>query len=146
MMLRRCGACSWMLPLPMFAWRRVDKGQRDNYCRPCRAAYKQRHYRANRARYIATAEQRRHREVAQRMTWLMAFYRDHPCVDCGETDPIVLEFDHIGEKRFDISSGLRDRRWSDVLDEIERCEVVCANCHRRRTTLRAGSIRSRYSL
>ncbi len=44
-----------MKPVDAFAWRRIQKGQRANYCRPCRAAYKQEHYRANRQRYIAQA-------------------------------------------------------------------------------------------
>ena len=72
----------------------------------------------------------------------MAYFRDHPCVDCGETDPIVLEFDHLRDKKFGISTGIRNRNWADVLDEIAKCEVVCANCHRRRTVRRGGFIRA----
>ena len=66
----------------------------------------------------------------------------HPCFDCGESDPVVLEFDHQGEKLFTIGQDLRDRNWPSLLDEIAKCEVVCANCHRRRTARRGRHTRA----
>ena len=136
--MRRCGRCDQEKPPDDFAWRRKARGQRDNYCRPCRAAYKQEHYRANRQRYIDQAQSRKRVISAERFAYLVAYLRDHPCVDCGEADPIVLEFDHPRDKEFNISKGIRDRNWQSVLDEIAKCEVVCANCHRRRTAKRGG--------
>jgi hypothetical protein len=68
----------------------------------------------------------------------------HPCVDCGEGDPIVLEFDHVrGSKVNDISRMARiGFSISKLAAEICKCEVRCANCHRRMTHKRrhAGSI------
>jgi hypothetical protein len=58
-----------------------------------------------------------------------------------ETDPLVLDFDHLGDKRFNISQALPDRNWAAILAEIEKCEVVCANCHRRRTARRGDFMR-----
>jgi hypothetical protein len=75
------------------------------------------------------------------MEFLIEFLADHPCVDCSESDPIVLEFDHRGDKLFNISNGLRDRNWQTVLAEMEKCDVVCANCHRRRTAMRGSYLR-----
>ena len=46
---------------------------------------------------------------------------------------MVLEFDHLRDKRFNIGAALPYRNWAELLAEIEKCEVVCANCHRRRT-------------
>jgi hypothetical protein len=140
--MRRCGRCSQNKPVADFAWRRKAKGQRDNYCRLCRAAYKQEHYAANRQRYIDNAQQRRQLMVEERTAFLVAFLREHPCVDCGEGDPLVLEFDHLGDKEFGIAKGLRDRNWQSVLDEMAKCDVVCANCHRRRTARRGGFVRA----
>jgi 5-methylcytosine-specific restriction endonuclease McrA len=74
---------------------------------------------------------------------LFAFFEGHPCVDCGESDAIVLEFDHVNDKSFDIGRGFRNKNWQEVLDEMSRCEVVCVNCHRRRTARRSGSARFR---
>jgi hypothetical protein len=113
-----------------------------NYCRPCRASYKQEHYGANRQRYVDAAGARRKVVVAERTAYLIGFFAEHPCVDCGETDPVVLEFDHLRDKEFSISSGVRDRNWASVLDEIAKCDVVCANCHRRRTAQRGGFMRA----
>jgi ActR/RegA family two-component response regulator len=72
---------------------------------------------------------------------LIAYFRTHPCIDCGEADPIVLEFYHLRDKKFDISNRLVSVRWETILQEIEKCEVVCANCHRRRTLIRRGALR-----
>ncbi|MEX1178589.1 MAG: hypothetical protein WEB09_09020 [Nitriliruptor sp.] len=143
MMLRRCQPCGGWFPLAAFAWRRVDRGLRDTYCYRCRSAYHRAHYQQNRERYIAMAAARRDREVERRTRQLLKYFATHPCVDCGETDPIVLEFDHIGTKRFGISDGLRNRPWDVVLEEIAACEVVCANCHRRRTYRRGNALRFR---
>lgn len=66
------------------------------------------------------------------------FVRDHlssnPCVDCGVTDPRVLEFDHVsGEKRLAISHMITGYSLDSIKREIEKCEVRCANCHRIKT-------------
>ena len=80
--------------------------------------------------------------VAERIELLVAYLREHPCTDCGETDPLVLEFDHLRDKKFSIAKIWRDHKWEMVLDEMAKCEVVCANCHRRRTARRGGFIRA----
>ena len=140
--LRRCGRCDQILPLSDFNWRRKQKNQRDNYCRPCRAAYKQEHYARNRQRYIDNACRRRNLLAVKRFEFLIEYFKSHPCCDCGETDPMVLEFDHLRDKEFNVAQGVRDRSWQAFTDEIAKCEVVCANCHRRRTAKRAGYVRA----
>jgi len=129
-----------------FAWRRKWRNQRDNYCRPCRADYKQEHYAKNRQRYIDNAAKRTQKVVEERTLMLLEYFRNHPCADCGERDPVVLEFDHLGEKNFALSYGIRNHNWQRVLEEIARCDVVCSNCHRRRTARRGGFARTRFSL
>jgi hypothetical protein len=125
-----------------FAWRNVALGRRDTYCRSCRAEYKQEHYAKNRSRYIANAAARNAREHERRTQYLLDFLATHPCVDCGEADPIVLEFDHLNDKLFNISAGIRDRAWAAVLEEMAKCEVVCANCRRRRSAARGRHLRA----
>lgn len=64
----------------------------------------------------------------------------HPCVDCGEKDPLVLDFDHVrGAKKDNISRMIRHiYAWSTIEAEIAKCEIRCANCHRRRTAVQQG--------
>jgi hypothetical protein len=58
----------------------------------------------------------------------------NPCVDCGETDIAILEFDHRvpAEKRFNIA-GNYIRSLPALFREISKCDVRCVRCHRRRT-------------
>ena len=142
MELRTCGRCGLSKPVDEFAWRRRRKRQRDNLCRPCRSAYGRDHYLANRQRYIDAEARRKRARATERTRLLLEFFRDHPCMDCGETDPLVLEFDHLEAKKFNISHQFASRSWKAILEEIEKCDVVCANCHRRRTAHRRGYLRA----
>jgi hypothetical protein len=56
------------------------------------------------------------------------------CVDCGEKNHIVLDFDHLHDKKYNISRMIHDGfSWKAIQKEISKCEIVCANCHRIRT-------------
>ncbi len=62
-------------------------------------------------------------------------------MDCGEDYPYwMLDFDHVrGEKKFGLGQSWQlGMNMQSVLEEIEKCEVVCANCHRNRTHLRSS--------
>lgn len=69
------------------------------------------------------------------------YLKEHPCVDCDEKDIVVLEFDHIDSttKIDNVSTMITNRvSWSKILKEINKCEVRCANCHRRKTAKQFG--------
>lgn len=76
------------------------------------------------------------RRQSAKQKWLNE-RKNHPCADCGEKfPPECMDFDHVrGEKLFNVGQGA-GRLWSDILDEIAKCELVCANCHRVRTRQR----------
>src|SRR5262249_10558994 len=78
----------------------------------------------------------------ERTKLLFEYFEEHPCTDCGERDPVILEFDHLRDKSFAIGSKLTHMAWAKILAEIEKCEVVCVSCHRRRTESRRGSMRT----
>jgi 5-methylcytosine-specific restriction endonuclease McrA len=80
------------------------------------------------------AAQKRHRIKIREKVF--EFLSSKKCLDCGETDPIVLEFDHIHQKtKFKHVSKMLSGHysWKSVFAEIGKCEVRCANCHRRKT-------------
>lgn len=79
--------------------------------------------------------QKQHRE--RNRVRLVEYLLAHPCVDCGEKDIRVLDFDHrdasvktAGISRMAVGGHYC---WARILQEIEKCDVRCANCHRRRT-------------
>lgn len=76
--------------------------------------------------------ERRRREAVRKFVW--DYKSTHPCVDCGEADPIVLEFDHRDGslKSFNVGAQMA-RAISVIKEEMDKCDVRCANCHRRKT-------------
>ena len=71
---------------------------------------------------------------AKKRQYVHTYLLTHPCVDCQEPGPIVLEFDHVrGEKKNTIGYLMASGSMSKLLVEMEKCDVRCANCHRRKT-------------
>ena len=65
--------------------------------------------------------------------------KEVPCEDCKRTYPYyVMQFDHIKDKKITLSSNSHYTSTKKMLEEIDKCEVVCANCHAERTAKRAG--------
>ena len=85
------------------------------------------------------AAQKRHRMKIR--AHMFEYLSTKACIDCGEKDPVVLEFDHRDQKtKFKkIASMLSGHySWESVEKEIAKCEIRCANCHRRKTYIQLG--------
>lgn len=62
------------------------------------------------------------------------YLKENPCEECGESDPVVLDFDHINpEDKLGNICHMRTYSEQTLFAEIGKCRVLCANCHRRRT-------------
>jgi hypothetical protein len=127
---RRCGRCNNELPLSAF--NRHPHGHQW-WCRECFREY----FRERGAKHRRqSGEARRRRRLAARQ-FVKEHLATHPCVDCGESDVAVLEFDHLREKLRELSQLVGSGASLAVIKtEIAKCEVVCCNCHRRRTAVR----------
>jgi hypothetical protein len=80
-----------------------------------------------------------HLENAARLRVL----KDVPCADCGARFPACcMDFDHRdGESKIgNISNLIKRWSWERLATEMEKCDIVCANCHRIRTAQRAGRL------
>lgn len=106
-------------------------------CKTCkRRVVDRRRYENNPLRREMIADRCERNRAAKRAI-VEQYLVTHPCVDCGEADPIVLEFDHVrGEKASNISDLVVSGGLRKLMDEIAKCDVRCANCHRRATYMR----------
>lgn len=136
--LKFCPKCARVLAATAF--NRASGGGLQGYCRECQSAW----YREHRAQHIANVSANTARYRGRNSAFILEYLRTHPCVDCGESDPTVLEFDHVRGKTQAIST-LRWRSASLELiqAEVERCDVRCVNCHFRRTAAQFGWRKSR---
>ena len=137
----RCHRCNVEKDEEEFSFRNKELGTRHFRCRDCTKAYSAQHYRQNKPSYIKRGMVNGEAKRRELLDKLYTYLRDHPCVDCREADPLVLDFDHLDSAtKFMSVSNLRVRcySWKRILQEIEKCEVRCANCHRRKTAQQFG--------
>ena len=130
-----CSRCGLTSPITEFPWKHEARGIRRSWCRSCQRAYAHQHYLRNIDRYKAKARKATRRDRMRLRQRVDDFLGTHPCIDCGESDISVLEFDHRdpAQKRMPVSRLASIAGWTTVLMEIGKCDVRCANCHRRRT-------------
>ena len=84
----------------------------------------------------------RERRRAHARDFVLRLLSTGSCADCGLTDPLVLEFDHVAEKTLDVAKLVHEGySLSRIELEVSRCEIVCVNCHRRRTARRSRTWR-----
>lgn len=141
--VRVCTRCQVAKALGEFPFKDARKGWYRSYCRSCCRAYGREHYRKNLAAYAQKAkvhsgiDRNRNRQI------VADHLKTHPCVDCGERDAVVLEFDHRdpSTKSDDVGRLVHSSTVAALQAEIAICDVRCGNCHRIKTARQFGSYR-----
>ena len=135
--MRACTKCGETKPLEAFPPVRRGEERLQTWCRDCFAAYGRAYYRRHRDSQKARLLRNSATTRADNRAMAIAYLRAHPCVDCGEADVVVLQFDHLRDKRTDVATLINSgATWHLIEEEIAKCEVRCANCHRMMTALR----------
>lgn len=121
--MRTCKECSSVYE---------EYGQKCSLCRPCKRKY-DRHYYHNKLDKTKVNSVKNTRRIETNKA-VFEYLSKNPCVICGENDPIVLEFDHIDQatKKYNVSE-MMTLSFKKIEEEILKCRVLCANCHRRHT-------------
>lgn len=136
---KRCTRCQQEVAREQFRPNRHKPSGLDDMCGLCRKAYNVAYYQRTKDRHNPGRAARRKKMRDETVQRLIEYLSAHPCVDCGETDIVVLQFDHQRDKESDVAKLVRrGYAWDRVLAEIEKCQVVCANDHRRRTAKAFG--------
>lgn len=136
--MKICARCKRERPEEEFNFKYKSRNIRSSHCRNCSRIYIKQHYLNNREYYLTKAKKRNKEIKIKVRTYLWEYLIKHPCVDCGESDPTVLEFDHTRDKLMNVSSFAREASLIKIKKEIEKCVIRCANCHRRKTAKTLG--------
>jgi len=119
-----------------------SSGKRHAVCKPCTARRSNRWYENNKAAHIQNVMIHKEQARLDAREFIWDYLSTHPCAVCRENDPIVLEFDHIRGKDSDVARLVADGVSIErIRKEISRCQVLCSNCHRRKTALERGWFR-----
>lgn len=132
---KKCRECQISKTLEDFSFRDKAQGIRSNICKTCQSTLSKRHYQEHRQEYNSRRYKHSKEYRNRNRKWVLDYLMEHPCVDCGEPDPIVLQFDHVRGKKENTVSRLISLGCptEQISEEIQKCEVRCANCHTKRT-------------
>lgn len=141
--MKRCSGCGVLKPITGFHVNRSTRDGRQSRCRECNIEQAKQFHRDNLVEVRRRISAWVRRVDIENKRRVLDYLLDHPCVDCGEADPVLLEFDHRRDKQHGVAQLLQGHvRWEVIEAEIAKCEVRCANCHRRRTATEGGWFRT----
>ena len=126
-----CTQCQKEKDVESFSWKKKSEGKRQSYCLECQKIKSKAHYKAKREDYYA----RNKRRMQEVMDYIDNLKSVTPCVDCGNLfKSKITDFHHKNGNKYRIVSEMRRKTTLPIiLREIEKCELLCSNCHRERT-------------
>lgn len=128
---KTCSKCNCVLSIDQFAWKSKSKGTRQSRCKQCYSAY-------NRAYYASGEKDKQKKRTIEYTKSLRDRFQvwksTQVCAVCGETSPECLDLHHVdpSQKDDEIAKVISSTgSWKRIEDEMAKCVVVCANCHRK---------------
>jgi len=137
--MKTCVTCGFPKEEEEFNWRYKALGIRQKSCRECQHGHGKKYYQNHIEEEKERTRRRRVTAREEARDFVYSYLSTHFCVDCGETDPRVLEFDHIHGKAANVATLISEGASIERLRiEISLCVVRCANCHRKKTSDEMG--------
>ena len=132
----KCTVCKLSKPEEDFYWQYKSKGIRSKNCKKCSNHFTKKWYWNNRERCLQKKKEWSKKRKLAIKQYLYEYMSKHPCIACKENDPVVLEFHHKNkqEKEYTVANmAISSFNLERIKKEVAKCEVLCANCHRRQT-------------
>jgi hypothetical protein len=138
--MKYCPTCSTLKDVMDFNRDKARPDGLSSQCKECKRIVQRNWYVRNKARHVMNVAGRRRAVEVELIRRILQYLRCHPCVDCGETNPVLLEFDHVRGKKLNSVCNLISRGfgWGTIEAEIGKCEVRCCRCHRLKTAKQFG--------
>lgn len=135
--MKKCSKCGKQKRSSAFGWSNESKGYRRGECRKCNRIYTSNHWKRRspewRAEHSKQSIRNQTIKAERNSKWAAEYWRSHPCVKCGESRILTLEFHHRNpqEKKYAVSQLISTGKSLELIKkEVEKCDVLCANCHR----------------
>ena len=129
---KACSVCKEEKSLELFNRRTSATDGRNSNCKSCEKIYRQSEG------YKARGRKRTANNTKVTRQTMFTFMKDKACILCGETHIAALQFDHRDPsiKKWNISDAVtRGYEWTVVQEEIDKCDILCANCHHKKTAI-----------
>ena len=138
--MKVCTICHVKKPTLEYNKHAKTKDGLQSVCRDCNKARSRQYYKDNKIKHLETIKKRQKALIKAQRELVKSYKESNPCTDCGNFFPYyVMDLDHLSDKISIVSAMFGKYSTKKILEEIEKCELVCANCHRIRTHMRASS-------
>lgn len=130
--MKQCNKCGLKKPYDEFHKRSTIKSGYQPICKVCRKILDKK-LKSNPKLKLKQKECNKNRKLMNRQN-IFDYMKDKKCYNCNESHIACLQFDHRDgvQKRFNVADAT-SYGWSTILKEIEKCDILCANCHHKRT-------------
>lgn len=127
--MKQCTKCEVEKQEEEFPFKDKANNKRNSICKECHRAYKLKHYYANKQQYY----DRNQKQEDKIKLYVREYRLTNPCVNCGESEVSCLDFHHTDptQKDGEVNEFIKYGSLTKVQNEIAKCVVLCANCHRK---------------
>lgn len=136
--MKKCCSCQIIKDETEFHFRNISEGTHQPYCKKCKSIHDKNYKNSDPEGWQKRRAINRKECRLRNKKLLLELLKTKTCVDCGESDPVVLDFDHVGKKKANIAVMMVHCSWPSILKEMSQCEIRCANCHRKKTAKQFG--------
>lgn len=133
---KKCNKCNEFKPLAEFNRNKTRKDGLHTYCKKCNKEVSANYYKNNKEKHLKEVLKVSKKVRNENKKKYFEILNSGECMDCGFSHPAALVFDHksgvnkiAGIGRM-VTTGYK---WETILKEIDKCDLVCANCHAIRT-------------
>ena len=131
--MKLCVSCNLIKEFNNFKLNKKTKDGYSSWCKKCHHIYMKNRYYLN----LELSRKYNNEKRAKRIKWLQELKSNIPCKDCGKIyEPYCMDYDHLPDfkKHKSVSRMVLENAPKEkILEEINKCELVCVLCHNKRT-------------
>ena len=127
--MKKCSKCHITKPYQEFGKVSKNKDGYNGKCKLCKREYNNKFHENRSSNKKLLKYYRQKDRLDEIRKFLSDYLNDKVCNHCGDGRKVVLEFHHLRDKNFNLADATK-KSIGTIIREIEKCEILCANCHR----------------